>query len=72
MANCVVVKRDNDWCFLCTIRKKKLVGISYEQKNEEDRPATYFLRICKDCLSKIQKVMDDKSVVPNAIASVEK
>jgi len=38
----VVVKRENDWCYLCSRRKNKLVGISYELKNESEKNENNF------------------------------
>ena len=64
----VVVKREDDWCFLCDRRRHKLVGISYEIKTDSDKGDTHFLRICSECVKRIQKTLDEKVPVNQLVA----
>jgi hypothetical protein len=62
----MMIKRDDDWCFICQKRKSKLVGINYEYKTDNEKTDVRFIRICLDCLKRASKMIEDNRLPINA------
>jgi len=65
----MMVKRDNDWCFLCNNRKEKSTAISYVFGNEHVKNETHFIRICMDCLKRAVNVAEGNKLIANITES---
>ena len=62
----LMIKRENDWCFICQKRKARLVGINYETRTESEKIEVKFIRVCLDCLKRASKIAEDNKLPINA------
>ena len=62
-----MIKRENDWCFLCEQRRNRLVAINYPFENENQKNQTQFIRVCLDCLKRAMKITDDNKIPINTL-----
>jgi len=62
-----MMKREEDWCFLCLTRKTKLVAICYSLDSETQRNKTQFIRICTDCIKRALKITEDNKIEANIV-----
>jgi len=66
-----MMKRENDWCFLCMKRRPKLVAINYEFSDERNKTETQFIRICLDCLKRADRIIGDNKIPVNTTITDE-
>jgi hypothetical protein len=60
-----MIKREDDWCFICESRKSKLIAINFKVETEDKKSRYQFIRICLDCLKRSIKIIEDNKIHVN-------